>query len=101
MKWALDQFLQYRDHLKRARKSNDWHGTGFAIASYFYFYDYWFASMGMLKLPEAERGKYLAEIRNDLLQISEVDGSWVDTHLFGKPYGTAMALMVLKNAGKP
>jgi hypothetical protein len=30
-----------------------------------------------------------------------VDGSWVDTHLFGKPYGTAMALMILKNCGKP
>ena len=101
LKWALDQFLQYRDHLKRARKSNDWHGTGFAIASYFFFYDYWFASMGILKLPEADRAKYKTELRNDVLQINEVDGSWVDTHLFGKPYGTAMALMILKNVGKP
>lgn len=101
LKWALDQFLTYRDHLKRARKSNDWHGTGFAIASYFFFYDYWFASMAAHKLAEPDRAKVLTELRNDLLQINEVDGSWVDTHLFGKPYGTAMALMILKNAGRP
>jgi len=101
LKWALDAFLEHRGRLNKARKGVDWHTLPHAIASYFFFYDYWFASMAMLKLPEEERGKYLAAIRNDLLEINEVDGSWVDTHLFGKPYGTAMALMILKNAGKP
>jgi len=99
--WALDAFIEHRGRLNKARKGVDWHTEPHAIASYFFFYDYWFASMAMLKLPEADRPKYLAAIRNDLLQINEVDGSWVDTHLFGKPYGTAMALMILKNAGKP
>ena len=99
--WALDAFIEHRGRLNKARKGVDWHTLPHAIASYFFFYDYWFASMAMLKLPEADRPKYLTAIRNDLLQINEVDGSWVDTHLFGKPYGTAMALMILKNTGKP
>jgi hypothetical protein len=101
LKWVLDQFIEHRDRLNRSRKSTDWHGGSYAIASYFFFYDYWFASMAMLKLPEADRPRYLTHLRNDLLKICEVDGSWVDTHLFGKPYGTAMALMILKNVGKP
>lgn len=101
LKWALDIFIEHRGGLKRARKGVDWHTKPHAIASYFFFYDYWYASMAILKLPEAERGKYLAAIRNDLLETNEVDGTWVDTHLFGKPYGTAMALMILKNTGRP
>jgi len=55
----------------------------------------------MKLLPAGAQGKYLTEIRNDLLKTNEVDGTWVDTHLFGKPYGTAMALMILKMAGAP
>ena len=99
--WTLDQFIKYRGYLKSVRKSTDWHTEPYAIASYFFFYDYWFASMAVHKLPEGERAKYFTDIRNDLLETNEVDGSWVDTHLFGKPYGTAMALMILKNTGKP
>jgi tetratricopeptide (TPR) repeat protein len=101
LKWALDAFIENRGRLNKARKGVDWHTLPHAIASYFFFYDYWFASMAMLKLPEADRGRYLTAVRNDLLEINEVDGTWVDTHLFGKPYGTAMALMILKNTGKP
>ena len=101
LKWALDMFIEHRERLNRARKGVDWHTLPHAIASYFFFYDYWFASMAMLKLPEADRAPYLTAIRDDLLRINEVDGSWVDTHLFGKPYGTAMALMILRNTGKP
>jgi len=99
--WAMDKFVDFRIHLKKVRKSTDWHAGKYANASYFFFYDYWFASMAMLKIPEKDRGKYLAVLRNDMLEICEVDGSWVDTHLFGKSYGTAMALMILKNAGRP
>jgi tetratricopeptide (TPR) repeat protein len=99
--WAMDTFLEHRGRLNKARKGVDWHTTPHAIASYFFFYDYWFASMAGLQMAENERAKYLTPIRNDLLEINEVDGSWVDTHLFGKPYGTAMALMILKNCGKP
>ncbi|HTF56733.1 MAG TPA: tetratricopeptide repeat protein [Planctomycetota bacterium] len=99
--WAMDVFLKNKIRLLKVRKSTDWHAGKYANASYFFFYDYWFASMAMLKIPEKDRGPYLAAIRNDLLETNEVDGSWVDTHLFGKSYGTAMALMILKNTGKP
>jgi hypothetical protein len=99
--WAMDKFVEYRIHLKKVRKSTDWHAGHYANASYFFFYDYWFASMAMLKIPEKDRAPYLTVLRNDMLETNEVDGSWVDTHLFGKSYGTAMALMILKNSGKP
>ena len=99
--WAMDKFIEFRIHLKRVRKSTDWHAGAYANASYFFFYDYWFASMAMPKLAEPARARYLTALRNDLLETNEVDGTWVDTHLFGKPYGTAMALMILKNVGGP
>jgi tetratricopeptide (TPR) repeat protein len=99
--WAMDKFIEFRIHLKKVRKSTDWHAGKYANASYFFFYDYWFASMAMPKIAEPARGRYLTAVRNDLLETNEVDGTWVDTHLFGKPYGTAMALMILKNTGKP
>ncbi len=99
--WAMDKFLEFRIHLMRVKKSTDWHAGKYANASYFFFYDYWFAAMAMARLPAESRAKYLDAVRGDLLQTCEVDGSWVDTHLFGKPYGTAMALQILKLTGAP
>ncbi|MBI4564047.1 MAG: tetratricopeptide repeat protein [Planctomycetes bacterium] len=101
LQWSLEKFFEYRIHLKRVRKSTDWHAGKYANASYFFFYDYWFASMGVKKMPDEIQRKWRTELRNDLLEINEIDGSWVDTHLFGKPYGTAMALMILKDSGPP
>jgi hypothetical protein len=33
-----------------------------------------------------------------LQKIPEMDGSFVDSHEFGRSYGTAMALLILRNA---
>lgn len=99
LSWAIGRFVEFRIHLMRVKKSTDWHAGKYANASYFFFYDYWFASMAALKLPDPLKTKACDAIRADLLQTCEIDGSWVDTHLFGKPYGTAMALMILKNTG--
>ena len=40
----------------------------------------------------------LARLAEDILRLPERDGTWLDWHMAGKPYGTAMALMVLHMA---
>ena len=40
----------------------------------------------------------LAEIRKDILAVPEIDGTWADDEQSGKPYGSAMALMILRMA---
>jgi hypothetical protein len=34
-----------------------------------------------------------------VLETSEIDGCWVDSHELGRVYGTAMALLTLKLCG--
>ena len=38
----------------------------------------------------------LAAIRREILATPEIDGTWVDFAQTGKPYGTAMALLLLE-----
>ncbi len=98
---ALDDFLKYRKHLKAVRKATDWHAGKYANAPYFFFYDYYYAAQAANLLKDELRAKTATELRNDMLEIQEVDGSWLDWHIGGKSYGAAMALMVLKNCGAP
>ncbi len=98
---AMDDFIKYRKHLKAVRKATDWHAGKYANAPYFFFYDYWYAAMAMRHLKDEPGTKWSTDIRNDMLEIQEIDGSWLDWHIGGKNYGTAMAVMILKTVGKP
>lgn len=100
LQWALAKFIEHRSRLKRVRKSTDWHSGKYANAPYFFFFDYFYAAAGMARLPVEQRKGWLAEVRDDLLAINEVDGSWLDWHIGGKNYGTAMALMTLRTCGR-
>lgn len=100
LEWALSKFVEHRSRLKRVRKSTDWHSGKYANAPYFFFFDYFYAADGMTRLPAERRKQWLADVRDDLLAINEVDGSWLDWHIGGKNYGTAMALMILRTCGR-
>jgi len=48
-----------------------------------------------LEAHRKEATRALGDLRQDLLQVVEVDGTWLDFPDLGKPYATAAALLVL------
>ena len=92
---AVDLFMEFREELRLPVKV--WGPTWLpprAYTSYFYFFAYDHAARAI-----AHRGEHAAErlgrLRDDILRVAEVDGTWLDFEPIGKPYGTAMALHVL------
>jgi tetratricopeptide (TPR) repeat protein len=96
---ALDSFFKHHDRLLRVRKydhhADDYHNGGF-----YYWYDAFAASEAARRLPAAPRARHLERLRAIAVTLSEIDGSFVDSHELGKCYGTAMALLTLKNCAK-
>jgi hypothetical protein len=62
-------------------------------SAYFYFFAYHHAAEALDALGD---GKSRKTLREDLLKCVEADGTWVDYEPNGKPYATAMALLILK-----
>jgi hypothetical protein len=91
---AIECFLKYRGDLRRPVKLSVGWLPPRMVSSYFYFYAYDHAARAI-----ADHGRRAAErlgaLRDDLLRVTEADGTWLDCELYGKPYGTAMALHVL------
>ena len=54
----------------------------------------------MKLLPEAERAPHWQKFIALLQDIPEIDGSFIDSHELGRSYGTAMALLTLRNAAQ-
>jgi tetratricopeptide (TPR) repeat protein len=92
---TLKTFMHYRDALRIPVKLNASWGNPHAFSSYFYFYAYYHAARAMVELGGNAAPAWLEALRQDLLAVPELDATWVDYHLAGKPYGTAMALLVL------
>jgi hypothetical protein len=90
----IARFLKDRGELRMPVKLSAGWLPPRAVSSYFYFYAYDHAARAIADHGEkaAER---LAVLRDDVLQVGEADGSWVDYEEIGKPYGTAMALHIL------
>ncbi len=92
---AIDLFMEFRADLRSPVKV--WGTTWLpprAYTSYFYFfaYDHTARAIAHRKEHSAER---LAQLRDDILRVVELDGTWLDFEPIGKPYGTAMALHIL------
>jgi tetratricopeptide (TPR) repeat protein len=96
VKKALRAFFKNLKRLERVRRY-DYHADRFMNGGFYFFYDLYPASEAILVLDEKDREKYLKRLLSHLLEIQEMDGSWVDSHELGKSYGTAMALLTLKN----
>lgn len=90
---ALDAFLKGRAALRLPVKLTESHGSPAGSSAYFYFFAYYHAAR-LLEL----RGKDATCLRDDLLAVAELDGTWVDWSQAGKAYGTAAALLILRIA---
>jgi hypothetical protein len=95
---AVKRFLQYRDALRIPVKLNKSWGNPHCFSSYFYFYAYYHAALAIRALGKRTAAPLLKSLRDDILAVPEMDATWVDYHQGGKPYGTAMALLVLAMA---
>jgi hypothetical protein len=82
------------------RKYDD-HAGRYRIGGFFYFYDQLGRILALRQLDGSpgELGKkareWRAKLRAQILEIAEVDGTFVDSHELGRSYGTAMALLCL------
>jgi len=96
---AFRTYFEFMDRIETVRR-NDFHSDG-ELAGFFFFHGLYHNSQANQLLPEAERKANAARIREVLLRVPEMDGSFVDSHELGRSYGTAMALLTLANVGQP
>lgn len=90
---ALGNFMRWRHGLRGTVKLTGGWTPPSCSSAYFYFFAYYHAAEALERLGDA---KSRQSLRTDLLRCMEVDGTWVDYEPDGKPYATAMALLVLK-----
>jgi hypothetical protein len=63
--------------------------------AYHYYFGHYYTARALALLPEAEARRYAKKQIEVVLSRREVDGSFVDAQMFGRHYGTAMALLTL------
>jgi hypothetical protein len=95
LEFAFDNFWQHLARIETVRR-NDFHSDG-ELAGFFFFHALFHTSEAMKMLPEARRTAAKAKLQALLQRIAEIDGSFVDSHEIGRSYGTAMALLTLRN----
>ena len=93
---ALAISFQHHDRLERVRKYDD-HADRYQNGGFFFWYDLHAQAEAIRFLKEKGAAKKMIE---RVLSIAEIDGAWVDSHELGRPYGTAMALLVLKRCSE-
>ncbi len=99
----LDRIFARKLWLDIARKRPIPHESYFAVAGYFVYYAYYYASGCMLELPAEKQAIYKAHLAHLLLGLQEKDGCWWDFPLYDyhQPYGTSFAVMSLVRCREP
>jgi hypothetical protein len=95
VRFALANFWDHMQNLEGVRR-NDFHSDG-ELGGFFFFHSVFHASEVVRLLPEEEQAAQWARFLPLLQQIPELDGSFLDSHELGRSYGTAMALLTLRN----
>jgi hypothetical protein len=90
---AFTNFLKHLKEIERVRKC-DFHSDG-QLGGFFFWHSVFHASEASAFLPPKAQKAVRKELERLVLKITELDGSWVDSHELGKSYGTAMALLSL------
>ncbi|MBI2933498.1 MAG: hypothetical protein HYY16_17790 [Planctomycetes bacterium] len=68
------------------------------VAGFFFFHDFFHATQAVFWMRPKQRQEHQAKFLSALVRLPEIDGSFIDDHEIGKSYGTAMALLSLRNA---
>lgn len=100
---TLRRFMELRSHLRTPVKLDPSWASPHNLSSYFFFYAYYHGALAWKALEGIEAHRTEAHdalrlLRKDLLEVAEIDGTWLDFPDLGKPYGTAAALLTLAMA---
>lgn len=97
---TLDLFMEQRVRLRMPVKLTESWLPPHGYSSYFYFFAYYHAATALSELGGLRAKRDLEQLAVDLYAVVEADGTWVDYEAIGKPYSTAMALLVLDLAAR-
>jgi hypothetical protein len=90
---ALMNYWEYFERMEGVRR-NDFHSDG-ELAGFFFSHDLMHTSQVFCLAPEKLSGPMRGWVLQVLQKIPEMDGSYIDSHEFGRSYATAMALLAL------
>lgn len=96
---SISKAFEYHPLREKVRKYDD-HADRWGNGGFFFYYDLLGISLAAEALPERERSDIHRRLREIVLSIGEIDGSWQDSHELGKAYGTAAALILLHRAAR-
>ncbi len=99
IKVALDTWWANYSRFEIVRNC-DFHSDG-ELAGFFFFHGFFHATEAAQALEEKDRLEQQSKFLAELVKLPELDGSFIDDHELGKSYGTAMALLALKNCRRP
>jgi hypothetical protein len=92
---AMTNYWRHWDRLVKVQKC-DFHSDG-ELAGFFFWHGIFHTTEANRVLPDEARRANQAGFLERIKTLPEIDGSFVDSHEMGKSYGTAMALLALKN----
>jgi len=95
---AMEQFWAFLERRERVRVC-DFHSDQ-ELAGFFFWNNFYHTTEAVALLEEKSREAANARAAAHLAKIPEIDGSFIDSHEMGKSYGTAAALLSLKNCLK-
>lgn len=98
----LDRLFSRNGWLDNGRKRPVPHEAPFQIAGYFYYFGHYYGACCISQIPATVRSKFQQLMARTILNVQEKDGSWWDYPLYDyhQPYGTAFALLTLKQCRK-
>ncbi len=92
---ALDIYVEYQAGFAKELGKTLMHTGAAGQGSHYLMFDYANAAAAVADLPRRQQGRYADAVRRDVLRAQGADGSFVDTMLLGRAYGTAMAVIAL------
>ncbi len=94
----LDRLFARNGWLDIGRKRPIPHESHFLVAGYFYYYGHFYAARSFDLLRKKDRRRHQVQMGRLIVDLQEKDGSWWDYPFYDyhQPYGTAMAIMILK-----
>jgi hypothetical protein len=97
---GLERLFKEYWWLECGRKRPYPHEAYLAVAGYFYYFGHYYGSRMLAHIPKEDSRKFAQHFSDTIRPKQEEDGSWWDFGMwdYHKPYGTAYALMILRNA---
>jgi hypothetical protein len=98
LRGGLEALFAEHRFIEIGRKRQWPHEGWYANAPYYYYYGHYYAARIVERMDLEDRAEFAPKLRDVVLPHQEPDGSWWDYNMYdyGKPYGTALALMILQ-----